>query len=49
MLPAFLDHLHLRGLRLNSSRADVFLQRLGGEIAATVTEREGNLRVVTVH
>jgi glycogen debranching enzyme len=48
-LPHFLEYVHLRGLRLNGSRADVLFRRLGGEVAATVTEREGTLRIVTVH
>jgi len=49
VLPPFLARLHLRGLSLNGARVDVLLQRRGGEVAATVTEREGNLRVITVH
>ncbi|HEX3537004.1 MAG TPA: amylo-alpha-1,6-glucosidase [Stellaceae bacterium] len=49
MLPPFLEHLHLRQMRLGEASADVMLHRVGGEVAATVTERHGNLRVVITH
>ena len=49
MLPPFLEHLHLRQMRLGSARVDVKLDRVGGEVAATVTERHGDLRVVITH
>jgi len=49
MLPAFLDHLHVRGLRLGDAEADVLLHRSGEEIAATVTRRRGKMRIVIVH
>ena len=49
MLPGFLEHLHVRGLRLGDAVADVMLHRFGGEVAATVTRREGQVRVVVVH
>jgi glycogen debranching enzyme len=49
MLPGFLDQLHVRQLRLGDSAADVMLHRFGGEVAATVTRREGQVRVVVVH
>jgi glycogen debranching enzyme len=48
-LPTFLKQLYIRGLRLDGCTADISLQRLGSEVAATVTERHGNLRVVVVH
>jgi glycogen debranching enzyme len=49
MLPAFLEHLHLRQLRLGDAAADVMLHRFGGEVAATVTRRQGQVRIVVVH
>jgi glycogen debranching enzyme len=49
MLPSFLEHLHVRQLRLGDAVADVMLHRVGGEVAATVTRREGQVRVVVVH
>jgi glycogen debranching enzyme len=49
MLPAFLDHLHVRGLRLGDAEADVLLHRSGEEVAATVTRRCGKVRIVIVH
>jgi glycogen debranching enzyme len=49
VLPAFLDHLHLRGLRLADADADVLLHRLGGEVAVAVTRRAGQVRVTATH
>jgi glycogen debranching enzyme len=49
MLPGFLEHLHVRQLRLGDAVADVMLHRFDGEVAATVTRREGQVRVVVVH
>jgi glycogen debranching enzyme len=49
MLPNSLDHLHVRGLRVGDAEADVRLHRSGDEVAATVTRRRGNARVVIVH
>jgi glycogen debranching enzyme len=49
MLPPFLDHLHLRQMRLGQASADIMLNRVGNEVAATVTGREGGLRVVITH
>jgi glycogen debranching enzyme len=49
MLPGFLDHLHVRGLRLGDAEADVLLHRSGEQVAATVTRRRGKMRIVIVH
>ena len=49
MLPGFLEHLHVRQLRLGDAVADVMLHRFGGEVAATVTRREGQVGIVVVH
>jgi glycogen debranching enzyme len=46
LLPDFLDHVHLRNLRLSSGSADVLLHRRDDNIAATVTRREGDVVVV---
>jgi glycogen debranching enzyme len=48
-LPNFLDHLHVRGLRIGDAAADVRLHRSGDEVAATVTRRHGGVRIVIVH
>src|SRR5438105_406034 len=48
-LPGFLEHVQLRGLRLNGASADVLLHRVSGEISATVTECQGDLPVVITH
>jgi glycogen debranching enzyme len=45
-LPAFLDGLVLRGLRLGSSRVDVRLRRDEDDITVSVLKREGPVRVV---
>jgi glycogen debranching enzyme len=45
-LPDFLDHVHLRNLRLSRGSVDVLLHRHGRNIAATVTRREGDAVVV---
>src|SRR5438067_13843929 len=49
ILPKFLDHLHVRGLRVGDAEADVLLHRSGDEVAATVTRRHGGVRIVIVH
>jgi glycogen debranching enzyme len=43
LLPDFLDHVHLRNLRLSNGSADVLLHRHGKNVAATVTRREGDV------
>jgi glycogen debranching enzyme len=48
-LPKFLDHLHVRGLRIGNAEADVLLHRSGDEVAATVTRRQGGIRIAIVH
>jgi glycogen debranching enzyme len=45
-LPDFLDHVHLRNLRLSSGAVDVLLHRHDDNIAVTVTRREGDVVVV---
>jgi glycogen debranching enzyme len=49
MLPAFIDQLKLRNLRLRSGSADVLLNRYGDGVAATVTRRDGDVVVVVRH
>lgn len=49
VLPPFLDHLHLRNLRLGTGSADVLLHRHGDDTAVTVTRREGDAIVVVRH
>jgi glycogen debranching enzyme len=46
LLPDFLDHVHLRNLRLSRGSVDVLLHRHGKNVAATVTRRDGDVGVV---
>jgi glycogen debranching enzyme len=46
MLPAFIDQVQLRNLRLGGGSVDVLLRRDGDGVAATVTRRDGDLVVV---
>jgi len=49
VLPDFLDHIHLRNLRLSGGSVDVLLHRYGDGVAATVTRRDGDVVVVVRH
>jgi glycogen debranching enzyme len=49
MLPPFLEYLHVRRLRLGDNTADVKLHRIGDEVSATVTGRQGAVRIVITH
>ena len=50
VMPDFLQHLHVRGLRLGDGCVDVLLQYLDGNVATTVTGRRGEaVRVVVVN
>ena len=50
MLPEFLQHLHVRGLQLGDGCVDVLLRCLDGNVATTVTGRQGAaVRVVVVN
>ena len=49
VLPAFIDHVHLRNLRLSGGSVDVLLHRHGNDVAATVTRRDGDVVVVVRH
>ena len=46
VLPSFIDHVHLRNLRLSGGSVDVMVQRYGDSAAVTVTRRDGDLLVV---
>jgi glycogen debranching enzyme len=46
VLPAFIDHVHLRNLRLRDGSVDVILHRYGDGVGATVTRRDGDVVVV---
>jgi glycogen debranching enzyme len=46
VLPEFLNHVHLRNLRLSGGSVDVLLHRHGSDVAATVTRRDGDVVVV---
>ena len=45
-LPDFLDELCLKGLRLDAGSADVVLRRHGDDVAVTVTQQSGNVKVI---
>ena len=49
VLPAFIDQVHLRNLRLSGGSVDVLLHRHGNDVAATVTRRDGDVTVVVRH
>jgi glycogen debranching enzyme len=49
VLPKFIDHVHLRNLRLRGGSVDVLLHRHGNDVAATVTRRDGDVVVVVRH
>jgi glycogen debranching enzyme len=49
VLPEFIDHVHLRNLRLSGGSVDVLLHRYGDGVAATVTRRDGDVVVVVKH
>ncbi len=49
VLPEFLNHVHLRNLRLSGGSVDVLLHRHGNDVAATVTRRDGDVIVVVRH
>ena len=44
-LPAFLQEMTLYNLSVGGARVSVHLQRVGGEVAVNVLEREGSIRV----
>jgi glycogen debranching enzyme len=46
-LPAFIDSLTLRNLSLDSAKVSVQISRTLGEVAVSVIERQGDIRVVT--
>jgi glycogen debranching enzyme len=48
-LPAFLDDVTIRGLRLGPARVDIAVQRVGREIAVRVIRNEGRIQVGTVY
>jgi glycogen debranching enzyme len=49
VLPEFINHVHLRNLRLSGGSVDVLLHRHGNDVAATVTRRDGDVVVVVRH
>jgi glycogen debranching enzyme len=46
VMPAFLDEVVIRNLRLGDSRADVRLHRYGSDVTVNVLHREGAARIV---
>ncbi len=48
ILPDFIDSLTLRDLRLGSASADLLLNRHGTDVAITVLDRQGDVRIVEV-
>jgi len=47
-LPEFLDELHLRGLQTKHGTADVLLRRYRGDVALSITRRQGNVPIVVL-
>ncbi len=48
MLPAFLDEVCIRGLRLGENRVDLLLRRYGTDVTVNVLAREGDVRVMVL-
>ncbi|HWM87845.1 MAG TPA: hypothetical protein VNO33_18450, partial [Kofleriaceae bacterium] len=48
VLPAFLDQVHIRGLRVADASVDLALQRHSTGVGINVTRREGRVQVVAV-
>jgi glycogen debranching enzyme len=48
-LPAFLDEVILRNLRLGQSSLDLAIGRRGDEVALQVLRREGEITVAAIH
>jgi glycogen debranching enzyme len=48
ILPAFLDEVRIRGLRLGDGHVDVLLRRHTSDVGINVLERSGDVRVVVV-
>jgi glycogen debranching enzyme len=48
-LPAFLDEVFIRNLRLGKSSIDLALRRHNGDVALHVLRKEGSIRVSTVY
>ncbi len=48
MLPAFLDEVCIRGLRLGAGRLDLRLRRYGSDVTVNVLSREGDVRVMVL-
>jgi hypothetical protein len=46
-LPAFLDEVILRHLRIGNGSADVAVRRSGRHVSVDVVDRRGDIRVIT--
>jgi glycogen debranching enzyme len=47
-LPAFIDHLSLRGVRVAGSQLDLSLSRVAGDVTTAVVRREGDAQLLIV-
>jgi glycogen debranching enzyme len=47
-LPAFLDEITLRNLRVGSGSADIVIRRSGIQVVVDVIDRQGDLRILTI-
>ena len=45
LMPAFLDEIVLRNVRLGTSRADLRMHRYGDDVATTVLARNGSAKI----
>ena len=48
-LPAFLDELTIRSLRLGEARADILLRRYGDDVSVNVIDRSGDFAVTVTY
>ena len=48
LLPAFIDDIQIRNLRLGDNTIDLLLQRHGRDVVVDILNRTGDIRVVTI-
>jgi glycogen debranching enzyme len=47
-LPAFIETMQIRGLRLGDATADIALERRGNDVGVSVLDRTGDIKVIVV-
>ncbi len=48
-LPSFVNDVHIRGLRLGTSRVDILLRRYANSVAVNVTAQSGDAKIIVVN